>query len=194
MSSYMKFFGSDAPGGRANRNYQVRDEIIRSECHCVAGFSRKPLTFKADDTFYMGRMVNHPNDYIVFGKGIVAAPFQLLRDKATASDIDRINFRGKWPYYIQLINTVFINGPISNGITIESLIKEHQRNAFVNAVGLAPHQSIRTLFMKKAYVELTQDATTWLDAEFSNRMTIHGTVDQNYLREAPKPENALCQF
>jgi hypothetical protein len=192
MKKYLKFFGAD--NARVGRDYLVVDEISRAESHCVAGFSRKrkPTVFEPNDIMYLARMVKHPNDYVVFGKGIVADSFQLPRDQATPDDTLRIPFRKRWPYYLQLVDTVFINGNLHNGITIGSLIKVHGYNSFLRTQNWTnTGKSIKRAFSNQAYVELTDEVANWLNGEFEFKLQENGGVDEEMLIHIQRPMNAI---
>ena len=195
MASYLKFFGSD--DSREPRTYSIQAEIQRAESHCVAGFSenRKPIVFHKDDIIFMGRMVKEPNDYIIFGRGIVACEFQLTRDHATLEDIKRCPFREKWPFYLRLADTIFINGSLHNGVAIESLIEKFSCNSFTRTRQWFENDkrnfSIRTAFANQSYVELTNEASGWLNEVFKSRLEKFGRVDEAFLKMLPRPEKVF---
>lgn len=194
MKSYLKFFGGDS--ARAERNYEIISEVRRAESHCVAGFSerRKPTIFEKGDEVFFGRMVSYPNDYIIFGKGIVADSFKLPRDKATNSDVLRIPFRKDWPYYLQMENTIFINGMLSNGITIQKIINEFNNNAFTRTMdGKNWKLTVRQAFSNQSYIEFTPVCCDWLKSEFQNCIDKFGKISEEEILKIPCPEYALSR-
>jgi len=199
MAAFIKFFGSD--NAREALTYSIKAEIKRAECHKVAGFSEKrpPTNFNPEDIIYMGRMVNDDNldpknDYIIFGKGVVADSFKLPRDKATLKDTMRLPFRSQWPLYLQLKDTVFIKGTLRSGILIEAIIKQFQYNSFHKTLAWynsgKRNFSIRTAFSNQSYIELTKEASEWVDQKFRERIRNFGQVEQEYLNSLSKPDNS----
>ncbi len=193
MRAYLKFFGTDDK--RFFRQQTIRSEIIRSRCHCVAGFSprRMPVQFAPGDILFLGRMVKAPDDYVVFGRAVVLDQFRLPRDQATAKDIIDVPFRKDWPYYLRINSTRFIEGNLENGVTIAELIDTLGYESFARSkVRYAQGDrgfSIRTLFSHQSHMELTGASLKWLETRFSEQIDKYGNVEKGFLDSIPKPEN-----
>ena len=188
MAAFIKFFGSD--NAREALTCSIKAEIKRAECHKVAGFSEKrpPTNFNLGDIIYMVRMVNDDNldpknDYIIFGKGVVADSFKLPRDKATLKDTMRLPFRSQWPLYLQLKDTVFIKGTLRSGILIEAIIKQFQYNSFHKTLAWynsgKRNFSIRTAFSNQSYIELQKKPANGLTKNFANESETLGKSNKS---------------
>lgn len=198
MATFLKFFGTDSE--RVDLTYSIKREIARAESHKVAGFSRSkpPGVFKTGDIIFMGRMVrdnklNPQRDYVIFGKGIVASEFSLPRDEATVDDIARINFRRKWPYYLQLTNTSFINGSLVNGIFLETIIGQFEHETFERTKQWKKEgrlNSIRQAFANQSFIEFSELASKWVEQEFCENIDSYGAIDQEFLNALPRPDNS----
>ena len=65
---------------------------------------------------YLSRMVEHPNDYLVYGRAAAKA-YVDGRDDATPEDIALRPWKAEWPHYIRVHNAEFIAGTVANGIS-----------------------------------------------------------------------------
>ena len=195
MASYVKFFGGDKY--REELTFNIKDELKRAECHYSASFSehRKPVKFKENDLIFLARLTKKPNDYAIFGRGLVASTFLLPRDRATASDIIRIEWKKQWPLYLRLKETQFIEGSLKNGILLEDVIKKFQLNSFTRTKTWFDNNKknikIRTVFCNQPDVELTKEASLWVNEKFEVALQNFGQISDEYIANLPKPEVEL---
>jgi len=56
---------------------------------------------------FMGRLVEHPKDILVYGRAI-ATHHDPRRDDASAKDIQKRDWKKRWPHYIRVHNPEFV--------------------------------------------------------------------------------------
>lgn len=139
----------------------------------------------------MGRMVNEPNDTLIYGRAI-GEKHRPGRDDATAEDIARRSWKTTWPHYIRVHHAEFLSGDLANGISLNALMRElgsdsflpTQRNAQRGSGNTDPHKAYR----QQAAVELTPQAATWLNGQLDSAFLKHGRLTAAQLEALDWPE------
>ena len=188
-SYFIKFFGTS--NNRVELDYSVRKEIDRALCHYACGFSKKrrPREINDGDIIFMARMTKRPDDYAIFGKAI-AIKHTEGRDEASKKEIKERGWKQRWPIYLRVKETSFIDGTMADCILLSDLISKFDYNSFPSTKkrfddgekNIKPTKSL----MRKAYVRLTHDAAEWLEQEFNETAGNIGKVNDTYLKGLPQ--------
>jgi hypothetical protein len=80
---------------------------------------------------FFARMVQNPNDTIIYGRAIGFA-YAIDRDDATPVDIALCNWKKKWPHYIRVREPELVNGTLANGVSLNDLMRELYWAAFAS--------------------------------------------------------------
>lgn len=179
-NAYAKFFGS--ANNRAPRDLSVFDEVLRSGSHwaCTYPRGKRPRRIADGDRMFMARMVAGPDDYLVYGDA-VARRHQPRADDASAADLARRDWKIDWPHYVRVTRPRFLNGPISNGVSLRALMDALGSNAFTSTQRNARAGQGNTLpsraLMQKPDVQLTPEAHDWLRLQLDRQFALHGQMD-----------------
>lgn len=181
---YVKFFGK--ADFRQTLDYHARTEIKRSHCHWAVTFSRKgghPIRYRDGDIVYMAMMLKD-GDYAIFGKGI-ALKHKHNRDEASADDILKVDWKQKYPYYIRVRDTQFIDSTMSNCPGLNQLIKNLDIDSFAsiqkrNNNG-EKNIKIKNSLRQKADVRLSEISAEWVEKRFQEAVKLHNSVPQPFL-------------
>ena len=194
MSTFIKFLGWD--GFRLPVVTPVNYVIEFSECHYGVCFSKAAdaKRFQIGDIFYLSRFVERPNDSRIFARGIVL-DFDEERDRATASDIERLAWKEQWSYMRRLKNVEFIKGRLENCISLNTLIEKLNTDSFRGSkervakgeINVNPRESL----MQQSDVELTPESSSWLQKEFTRKIDWLGSVSQKWINNLPRPEKDI---
>ena len=169
---FIKFFGTSE--GRYKKSEEIIKGIKDSGCHwaCTYPKGKRPRKVEEGAVMFIGRLVEDPDDILVFGRAI-GAKYVQERDDATANDIKKRPWKIHWPHYIRIRNPEFLSGPLSNGISMNLLMNKFNFNSFVSTQnnkkkGLG-NINPRSAYMQQPAVELTYEAANWLNAELNNK-------------------------
>ncbi len=176
--AFVKFFGSGT--NRADRGMPTIEEISRSGSHWACSYPRRPRQIVEGDKIFMARMVHSPNDYLVYGEAIGREHRDDL-DVASPRDLERRPWKKDWPYYIRVTRPKFMNGPLSNGVSLNELMNEMGSNAFLPTArnahlregNMVPSRSL----MQKPAIQLTATASEWLLDKMNAVYEKHGMID-----------------
>lgn len=191
MPTFIKFLGWDT--NRLLLKDKFEQVIEHSHCQYGVCFSNPatPQKFKSDDEMFLARLVKSPNDYAIFGK-VSIIDFEEQRDTATSADKANIPWKKQWPYMLRVSNPMFIKGRLENCILMSRLIDRYGGNVFLNSqqrlgageINVNPRLSL----MQKSEIELTEEASVWLNQEFQRKLDWLGKISENYLNSFPRPE------
>jgi hypothetical protein len=190
--SFVKFFG--VSDNRADRSLAVLEEVRRSGCHwaCTYPKNKRPRQVQDGALIFMGRLAKEPNDILIYGRA-VGMRHEPGRDDATAADIALRRWKEKWPHYVRVHHAEFISGTLSNGISLNNLMGSLKSDAFVptqrNAAKAEGNTDPRRAYMQQAAVELTPQATAWLNEHLEFAYAQHGRLAPDSLEQLDWPEN-----
>jgi hypothetical protein len=179
QQAFVKFFG------RANRRELSTTSIIevvqRSGCHwaCTYPKNKRPRQVEDGAVMYMGRLMEEPNDIVIFGRAI-GLHYERGRDDANPAEARKRDFKKEWPHYIRVHHPEFIAGNMSNGISLNHLMKALRSNSFAstkrNAARGVGNTNPRRAYMQKAAVELSPEGAAWLNGRLERAFTRHGRL------------------
>jgi hypothetical protein len=177
--AFVKFFG--AGENRADRSMPVFEEVRRSGCHraCTYPKDKRPRQVRDGATIFMGRLVKGPNDIIIYGRatGMRHVPG---RDDATPDDISRRPWKVDWPHYVRVHHAEFVNGTLANGVSLNDLMDVLKSDSFAptqrNATKGSGNIDPRRAYMRQAAVELTLQASAWLNKQLQLAFRQHGNI------------------
>ena len=161
--AFVKFFGESH--NRALRTMKVLDEArqIRQPLGVHVSEGQKAAACQGRRLMFMGRMVEAPNDILIYGwaRGTRHRPKE---DDATEADIALRRWKEKWPHYVRVRDAEFIAGTSSNGVSLNELIAALQSDAFAttprNATNRQGNANPRRAYLQQPAVELTAQAIT----------------------------------
>jgi HKD family nuclease len=191
VNYFLKFLGHS--GHRVGSKFSTKEEIDRALCHYALGFPRKsrPKSVKDGDVIFICRMTHTPNDNMIFGRAIAKA-FRYNEDMASKEEIENRPWMEKWPSLLKVFDAKFIDGQMSEMISLHSLMEELKYLTFSSTKenyekgdgNLVPSKSI----MQKAYIQLTKEAALWLEKRFHLKLKAIGSVDESFIDSLPVPE------
>jgi len=195
--AFVKFFGISSD--RADLSLPVLTEVKRAGCHWACTYPEKKRPQKVQDgaIMYMARLVENPNDIIIFGRA-VAMKHMPGRDEATPAEIGTRAFKAKWPNYIRVHHAEFVAGTMGNGISLNKLMDVLQANSFAatqrNSATNAENPSDevkntdpRRAYMQQAHVELSQEGFVWLNNKLEEAFIRHGCLATTELEQLDWP-------
>ena len=166
-------------------------EIFHNSWSLSYPASKRPRQVQTGDVMFIGRMVRSPSDTMIYGRA-VAYRYEPLRDDASNADKKRRSWKKEWSRYIRVRDPEFIDGPLSNGISLTALMTELRAESFASTeanqkAGIGntdPRQSLRS----KAHIRLSSKGANWLNAKFDVALTEHGHIALNRLEGLYWPE------
>lgn len=182
--AFVKFFGTST--GRAFKTVSSLYEVESSGCHwaCTYPAGKAPRAVNDGDIMYISRLVQDPNDSMIYGRAI-ALRHDDKRDVASKADIHLRNWKAQWPLYIRVHHAEFLAGSIGNGVSLTELMEtlgsdsfvSTQRNSMKGKGNTVPSRAL----MQKAHVQLTPAAFQWLDAKLEAKFQAFGTLPADAL-------------
>ena len=125
----------------------------------------------------MATLVDGP-DIRIHGRAIAVA-HQEGRDEATQADINRRDWRERWPCYFRVHHAEFVAGTLANGVSLYTMMDILGTNAFAttqarvaNGLPADPRMSIR----QQAHVRLSTQGLEWIHRELENAMAGYGKL------------------
>jgi hypothetical protein len=189
--AFVKFFGEAS--NRIDRESRIFDEVSRAGCHwaCTYPRGKRPRAVRDGAVMFMGRLVNEPNDTIIFGRAI-GLRHEPGRDDATAADIKKRWWKDRWPHYVRVHDAEFVDGPLANGISLAELMEKWGPNSFFSTkmnlnVG-AGNTDPRRAFMQQAAVQFTAESATWLNERLELAFEENGRITPAALEQLDWPE------
>nr|WP_247645395.1 phospholipase D-like domain-containing protein [Agrobacterium tumefaciens] len=181
MQSFVKFFGR--ADNRVSLSMGIDEEVIRSGSHwaCTYPSGKRPRQVRDGAIMFMARMVQARSDYIIYGRAISREHRPIL-DDATPADVSVRVWKENWPHYVRVHDPVFINGPLSAGVSMVDMMTELGPNSFaptqrnLNA-GSGGNLNPRRAIMRKPHMELTPQAYRWIFDRLEKSMMRYGALD-----------------
>jgi hypothetical protein len=190
---FVKFFGEGI--NREVPSLPVLEEVKSSGSHwaCTYPTTKRPRQVRDGAIMFMARLVK-PEDILIFGRGI-GLQYKEGRDDASAADIKRRDWKAKWSRYVRVHDAEFVNGTLSNGISLNELMSELGADAFAstkrNALAGQGNTNPRTALMQKAAVELTPMAISWMNDRLDRSFANNGKISQDELAKLDWPNIKL---
>jgi hypothetical protein len=188
--AFVKFYGD--VHNRAATSMEVVDEVRRSGSHwaCTYPKGKRPRQVQDGALLFMGRMVNDPDDTLIYGRA-VGLRYVQGRDDASAADIALRDWKERWPHYVRVHHPEFVAGDLANGISLNELMAVLRSNAFAstqrNAARGKGNTDPRSAYRQQAAVELSPQATTWLSERLQRAFDQHGTLPPAELAKLDSP-------
>lgn len=188
--AFVKLFGEG--DNRFERDSTIFDAIDDSGSHWACSYpkNKRPRLVEDGDVMFLAALVPHPNDSLIYGRAIGMA-HQPGRDDATEADIQKRDWKSRWPHYVRVHSGEFIAGPLTNGISLSRLMDELGSEAFAStqdnaAAGVGntdPRQSLK----QQAQVRLSAQGYAWLQREFDAALGRHGRLPDTDLARLDWP-------
>nr|WP_261454006.1 phospholipase D-like domain-containing protein [Agrobacterium fabrum]UVY99658.1 hypothetical protein K4M20_00385 [Agrobacterium fabrum] len=181
MQSFVKFFGR--ADNRASLSMGIDEEVIRSGSHwaCTYPSGKRPRQVRDGAIMFMARMVQARSDYIIYGRAIGREHRPIL-DDATPADLSLRAWKENWPHYVRVHDPVFINGPLSAGVSMVDMMIELGPDSFAPTqrnlkAGGGGNLNPRRAIMRKPHMELTPQAYRWIFDRLEKSMMRYGALD-----------------
>ena len=114
------------------------------------------------------------------------------RDDVTAADLELRPWKEGWPHYVPVHHAEFVAGDLANGISLNELMDTLKSDAFCttqrNAANGDGNTDPRLAYRRQAAVELTVEATAWLNNRLQFAYTQHGKLSPASLAQLDWPE------
>ncbi len=191
---FVKFFGEG--NNRENPSLPIIKEIDSAGCHWACSYppTKIPRQVKDGAVMFLGRLVDQPKDTLIFGRAI-GLKYVAGRDDATEADIRRRDWKAKWPRYVRVHSGEFINGTLSDGVSLNEMMDELGSDSFAptqrHAAAKHGNTDPRASLMQKAAMELTPQAIAWLNAHLEQRFDAHGRISNATLDKLDWPKIKL---
>ena len=195
--AFVKFFGISSD--RASLDLPVITEVKRAGCHwaCTYPKKKRPSGVKDGAIMFMARLVENPNDIIIFGRA-AAMKHKQVRDEATPAEIQLRPFKSQWPNYIRVHHAQFVAGTMLNGISLNKMMNDLKASSFastlknekmnsLNPKGEKQNTDPRKAYMQQAHVELSAEGFEWLNKEFEKALELYGRVPETELEKLDWP-------
>ena len=182
--AFVKFFGEST--NRAPLTKAVIEEVKRSGSHWACTFpkGKRPRMISDGATMFMGRMVDSPEDIVVYGRatGTQHVPG---RDDASSYDIKQRDWKDRWPHYIRVDDAEFVAGTLSNGVSLNELMETLGSDSFVstreNALQGFGNTNPRRAYLQQGAVRLTDQANKWLTTKLERAFVEYGKLTTSEL-------------
>ena len=171
----------------------VLDEVSGSGSHwaCTYPVKKRPQRVYDGSILFMARLVEDPNDILIYGRAI-GMRYLPSRDDATPEDIALRPWKKSWPRYVRVHHAEFLAGTLANGISLNELMDALDANAFVstqrNAVTGSGSTDPRKAYRQQAAVELTHQASTWINERLQQAFLQHGKLTPTILGQLDWPD------
>jgi hypothetical protein len=188
--AFVKFFGES--NNRAPWSLSILDELARSGSHWACPYPKGKRPRKVEDgaTIFMGRMVQNPNDILIYGRatGTSHVPG---RDDATPAEIKRRPWKAKWPHYVRVDDGEFIAGTLTNCVSLYDMMDALGSDSFVstqeNARQGLGNTNPRRAYLQQAAVHLTDKSFQWLTRKLGQAFVEHGKISSSELAQLDWP-------
>lgn len=187
--AFVKFFGEGS--NRTDHDASTLDEVQRSGCHwaCTYPAGKHPRAVRDGDTIFVGRLVAHPNDTMIFGR-VIGREHRDLRDDATPQDVEFRPFKERWPHYIRVPRSVR-RSTLGNGVSLAELMDTLGASAFAstrdNAASGHGNTDPRKAIRQQPHIRLTTEAAAWVTARLEEAFRMQGTVPTEALERLDWP-------
>jgi hypothetical protein len=177
--AFVKFLGEG--NNRKSLATSVVDEIRRSDCHRVLTYpaTKRPTGVIEGAVMFIGRLTHTPNDIRVFGRAI-GMKHDATRDNALPSEFAKHPWKEKWSRYIRVHHTEFVNGTMSNGVSLNQLMEDLKERTFSstqrNAVKRSGNINPRRAYSQQAAVELSSEGLAELNKRLQEKFEFYGKL------------------
>jgi PLD-like domain len=178
---------------RVKWSQPVLEQLKASGSHWACTYPRRkgrPRNVQDGDAMYMARMVEEPNDYLIYGRAAALAHVD-DRDVATPAEIEARPWKERYPYYIRVHDGEFVAGALSNGIPLSQLREELRADAFAttqeHALAGSGNTNPSLSLMQQPAVRLSQDGLAWLTGRFDQALQRNGRLPAEDLNELDWP-------
>ena len=190
---FVKFFGEGHK--REKPSLPILSEVDRSGCYFACNYpeGKKPRQVQDGAIMFMGRLVDHPKDILIFGRAI-GLKYKEGRDDATEAEIKKRPWKADWSRYIRVHDAEFVNGTLSDGVSLSALMEELGPNSFASTkrhlLAGVGNTNPRSAYNQQAAVELTPEAITWLIGRLDYCFARHGRISRAELDKLDWPEGS----
>jgi hypothetical protein len=191
---FVKFFGEG--NNRVNSSLPVIEEVEAAGCHWACSYpsTKIPRQVKDGAVMFLGRLVDQPKDTLIFGRAI-GLQYLEGRDDATEADMALRDWKATWPRYIRVHSAEFINGTLSDGVSLNQMMDELGSDSFAptqrHAAAKHGNTDPRASLMQKAAIELTPQAIDWLNGRLSQCFDASGRISEAVLDKLDWPKIKL---
>jgi hypothetical protein len=113
------------------------------------------------------------------------------RDDATPADLKKRPWKDQWSRYIRVHDVEFVNGVLSDGVSLNQMMGElgsdsfapTKRHALAGRGNINPQASLR----QKAAMELTPKAISWLNRRLDKSFAVNGKISPAKLAKLDWP-------
>jgi len=193
--AFVKIFGEG--NNRLPLSHSVLDNVKSSGSHwaCTYRLNRRPRAVKDGDVMFMGRLVENPNDIMIYGRAI-ALRHVVGRDEASAAEIQLRDWKKDWPVYVRVHHGEFVSGTLKNGVSLGTLMSQLKSDSFTstqkNARNGSGNINPRAAYSQAAHVHLTKEAFSWLNQQLEQAFMIHGKLTPAELEPLDWPTTATA--
>lgn len=188
--SFVKLFGEG--DNRASWTMPVFTEVDRSGSHRACTYPKGKRPRKAQDgaIMFMGRVVQEPNDILIYGRSIAMAHMP-WRDDATPADIAKRPWKKDWPHYVRVHHAEFVDGTLANGVSLNALMEALDSDAFRvtqdNARRGEGNTNPRHAYRQQPQVELSREGFAWMSGALDQALAEHGKLSHESLAKLDWP-------
>lgn len=179
-NAFIKFMGSAAR--RADRSLTINEMVAESGLSwaCTYPKSKPPRQVEDGDIIYMARLVQNPDDIVIFGKAI-GRKHRDEEDTATKAEIKKRKWKKDWPRYVRVHDGQFLNTDLNQGISMSLMMKELEADSFMSTQRNQEKRSGNTdptiSYLRKSHMMLTSEARNWIEVRLNPRLERFGHVD-----------------
>ena len=158
-------------------------EWIKDCDFVIGGFypnGKRPRKVRDGDVMFPAVLTSNPNETFIIGR---AYAFRYVQgdDDATPDEMAVLHKEWKkdWPHMIRFRDSEFLDGSLSDGVSLSSLMAKFENDSFVTSQERAktdpkfvPQRSVK----QQAAVRLTDEAAAWVNAQLDDRFRSLGRV------------------
>lgn len=177
---YIKFFATS--GDREPRSTTIIDFLRGSGAHnaCTYPKNRRPRRIKTGSTMYIAALVDDPRDIMIVGRAMAKA-YEDGKDDATREDLRQRSWKGKWPHYIRVNDAEFVDGTLSNGVSLNNLMDSWKSDLFEltkrNVIAGSGNTDPRRAYLQRPDVELSIKGASWVRQSLETAFASNGKLD-----------------
>ena len=173
--SFVKFFGKG--DSRLPLEHLIWDEVKGSEAHLALSYPKRPRSVRNGVVMFIARLTSDPNDIRIYGRAIDMA-YRDGQDDASPADIKRRWWKREYSHFIRIHDAVFIDGPLSNGISLEEMMAALGSSCF-ETIKDDPDRNPRLSIRRQAAVRLSGKGRTWMEKKFLQAIATHGRISDS---------------
>lgn len=174
---FVKFTGTAE--SRASRSWAIREAAEHYRHACF--YSKRPTGVKDGAVMFLARLVEEPDDIVIFGRAIAQAHVP-GRDETTAAEILEKDWKRHWRFKVRLRDVAFMDGTLSLGVSLGALMDELGAGAFrstsENAARGDGNTEPRRAYRRQPHVALTPRAAAWVGERLDERMQRYGRLTE----------------